>query len=144
MGTSIYKIGLWIVGFIIVFSTISYELGWFSEAVTVAKQEFGATAALKKYEWFKTVSSTLDEKKNTIQVYESNIDQMKIDYADTPRPKWEDVDKLQYNQWVTEVSGLKANYNDIVKDYNAQSSKFNWSAFNTTELPKKYDQYLIE
>lgn len=138
----IYQIGFFIVGFGIVFSVISYGLGWFSEAAVVAKEEFGAKASLKKYEWFKDAAATLDEKKHTIEVYQSGITQMEVEYADTPKIEWPQQDKQFYYQRSTEISGLKANYNDIVKEYNAQSSKFNWNIYNTSDLPRTYDAYL--
>lgn len=139
---SIYYGAFWLLGFMIIFSTIAYGLGWFGEAATVAKEEFGARSSLKKYEWFKDASETLQEKKQTIAVYEQNLTELKAEYEGTPRTEWDRIDKQQFNQWNMEVAGLKASYNKVVKEYNSQSSKFNWSAYNTTELPEEYDLYL--
>ena len=46
----IRKVVIWIFLLGIVFSAVSYALGWFSESATVAKDEFGAKASLKKYD----------------------------------------------------------------------------------------------
>lgn len=123
-------------------SVIGYFFGWFSEAAQVAQEEFGAKASLKKYEWFQDCANTIEEKSNTIKVYESNIANMNEMYGDSPRIEWDRIDKQQYNQWSAEITGIKASYNKVVKEYNSQSSKFNWSMYNESELPKKYDLYL--
>lgn len=140
--STILKGLLWLFGIVILFSTLSYGFGWFSEAAAVAKEEFGAKASLKKYEWFKDASETILEKKQTILVYQTNVDQMKKDYSDTKRKDWDRIDKQQYNQWSLEIVGLKASYNKVVKEYNAQSSKFNWKIYNTSDLPVTYNMYL--
>lgn len=140
----VWKGLLWLLGLSIVFGSIGYGLGWFSEAAEVVKEEFGPKAALKKYEWFKDASETLNEKRNTIMVYESNLKDMKEDYKEIPRFKWADIDKQQYNQWRMEITGIKASYNKVAKEYNSQSSKFNWSSFNTSNIPETYDLYLTQ
>jgi len=136
------KILIWILGLFILFSITGYVFSWFGEASTVAKEEFGAKASLKKYEWFKNAAETIQEKKQTIKIYESNISAMENDYKNVPRNKWSRLDKQQYNQWKMEIAGLKASYNKVVKEYNAQSSKFNWRLYNTSNLPKHYDLYI--
>ena len=115
---------------------------WVNEGATVAKEEFGPRGALAKYEWFKDASATIDEKFNTIKVYEQNKTDMLADYEGIPRKNWDKLDKRQYNQWAMEITGIKASYNKVVKEYNAASSKFNWQAFNTDEIPRSYDLYL--
>jgi len=135
---------LWVFFLGVMFSILSYAFGWFSEAAVVAKKEFGAEAALKKYEWFKDASETIEEKRQTISVYTSNIELMKTDYEDVKRADWDRIDKQQYNQWALEIVGLKASYNKVVKEYNAQSSKFNWNLYNTSDLPITYDLYLSQ
>lgn len=119
-----------------------YTMGWFSEAAQVAKEEFGAKASLKKYEWFKDCSATIEEKKSTILVYESRVTGMEDVYKGIPRKDWDRLDKQQYNLWTSEIVGIKASFNKVVKEYNAQSSKFNWSSYNDSGLPKHYDQYI--
>lgn len=111
------------------------------EAADVLQEEFGAQASIKKYEWFKDAYNTLEEKRQTILVYEGNLDNIEDQYENIPRREWDRIDRKQYNQWTLEISGLKASYNKVVKEYNAQSSKFNWSLYDTT-LPQKVNTYI--
>ena len=101
--------------------------GWISEAENVAQEEFGATGSLKKYEWFKDAAETINEKRQTIAVYENNLKLLNEQYGKIPRKDWDRLDKQQFNQWTMEITGIKASYNKVVKEYNSQSSKFNWS-----------------
>jgi len=121
---------------------VSSSCSWAIEGAQVAKEEVGPRAMLKKYEWFKDASATIDEKIHTINVYETNIVNMKEIYLDVPRKDWDRIDKQQYNQWSAEITGIKASYNKVVKEYNAQSSKFNWDYFNTVDIPESYNLYL--
>lgn len=139
---TIVKTMFWVLGIVILFSVIGYGLGWFSEAAVVAKEEFGAKASLKKYEWFKDASETIEAKRQTILVYEANLTDIDEQYGNVPRKDWDRLDKMQYNQWRAEITGIKASYNKVVKEYNAQSSKFNWRGYNTTDLPMTYDLYM--
>ncbi len=116
--------------------------GWFSEANTVAREEFGARGSLKKYEWFKDASETIIEKKQTIEIYQANLKSLSEEYEGTKRKDWDRLDKQQFNQWKLEIVGIKASYNKVVKEYNSQSSKFNWSFYNTSDLPRNYDLYI--
>lgn len=131
---------LFIVG--ILFAGASYVFGWFSEAAVVVKEEFGPRASLEKYEWFKDCSETILEKQNTIEVYEINTTLMEADYKGVPHKDWDRIDKQQFNQWRAEITGIKASYNKVVKEYNAQSEKFNWDLYNTSDLPPSYDLYI--
>lgn len=116
--------------------------GWISEADDVAQEEFGARGSLKKYEWFKDASETINEKLQTIEVYTQNLTQLQEDYEGISRKDWDRLDKQQYNQWNLEIVGMKASYNKVVKEYNSQSSKFNWQFYNTSELPRNYELYI--
>ncbi len=119
---------------------IGTVFGIFGEAATVAQEEFGAKAAVTKYEWFKDAHATISEKQATIATMEQDAARMKAEYGDTPRRDWDRTDKDQINQWRREVSGLKASYNGLVAEYNANSSKFTWSGFegDTPETLKEY------
>lgn len=115
---------------------------WINEGATVAREEVGPRAALKKYEWFKDASATIEEKGHTIRVYEMNRTDMFESYGSIPRKDWDTLDKRQYNQWSMEITGIKASYNKVVKEYNSASSKFNWNLFDTVDIPQAYDLYL--
>ena len=106
------------------------------EAEQVVFEEAGPRALLKKYEWFKDASAELDKKMADIKVYDSRIISMKEDYADTPRKEWDRTDKESFNQWQTELAGVKASYNQLAAEYNSQMAKFNWRFCNKGDLPE--------
>ena len=139
-------IALKVIGFMfgigIVISALGYGLGWFGEAAKVAQQEFGPSAMLQKYGWFKDAAAQLEKKQADIGVYASRMKAMDETYKDLARQKWPREDREQYNVWVSEVAGVKASYNSLAADYNAQMAKFNWSFANIGELPKGADKPL--
>ena len=143
-------IGLFIVS--VVIGGLGFVSGWFGEAATVAQEEFGPEAALEKYEWFKNASAQLDKKRADIKVYEANVQDLESDYEGTPRSKWDRVDKQQLSQWKMEVSGIKASFNSLAAEYNANSAKFNWKMFDTGKapdgsnypLPRTIKPYLVD
>ena len=120
-------------------AVIGYGLGWFSEAAQVAQEEFGPRAALQKYEWFKQAAAQLEKKQADITVYEGRQRAMDETYKDLARHKWPREDREQYNVWSSEVAGVKASYNALAADYNAQMAMFNWRFANVGELPKGAD-----
>lgn len=126
----------------VILSVIGYGLGWFGEAAKVAQQEFGPSAMLQKYGWFKDVAAQLEKKQADVGVYASRMKAMDETYKDLSRQKWPREDREQYNVWVSEVAGVKASYNSLAADYNAQMAKFNWSFANVGELPKGADKPL--
>lgn len=130
-------VAVFIVGIII--SVIGYGLGWFHEAAQVAREEFGARELLKKYEWFKDASAQLDKKVADIQVYDARLHSIAESYGNVPRKEWAREDREQYNIWSSEVAGVKASYNSLAAEYNAQMAKFNWRFANAGELPKGAD-----
>lgn len=113
-----------------------YVFGWFGEAAQVAREEFGPRAALQKYEWFKDASAQLDKKQADIKVYQSRVTAMDEMYKDTSRKEWPREDRSQYNIWLSEVAGVKASYNGLAAEYNAQMKKFNWRFANAGDLPE--------
>lgn len=126
----------------ILVSVIGYGLGWFGEAARVAKEEFGPRAMLEKYEWFKDVATQLEKKQADITVYSGRITAMDETYNDLARQKWPREDREQYNVWSSEVAGVKASYNSLAAEYNAQMAKFSWRFANVGELPKGADKPL--
>lgn len=129
---------------------IGTVFGIFGETAQVAKEQFGPRAMLQKYEWFKDCSAQLDQKVGSIGVYQQRIDSMIADYEGVSRKDWPRTDREQMSQWRAEVAGVKASYNQLSAEYNAQMSKFNWSFANagslpegaTTPLPREYKPYL--
>jgi len=136
-----YKIVLIVVAVFIGLFVIKTCNFFTRDAVDVAKEEFSPSAMLEKYEWFKNASAELDKKEKDIEVYQANINQMVEDYEDVKRKDWDRTDKEQLNQWRIELAGIKASYNSLVAEYNAQSSKFNWQKFEG-EIPKEYKKFI--
>lgn len=123
-------------------SVIGYGLGWFGEAAKVTQEEFGPRAMLEKYEWFKDAAAQLEKKQADISVYDGRLSAMNGTYKDLARQKWPREDREQYNVWSSEVAGVKASYNSLAAEYNAQMAKFNWRFANVGELPKGVDKPL--
>lgn len=132
----IWKIIIGAILIIIPLSLMSYTCGWFQEAGQVAQEEFGPRALLKKYTWFKDAAAELDKKLADLTVYENRFKGLKEDYEDTPRVKWAREDREQYNLWQSEVAGVKASYNSLAAEYNANMAKFNWRFTNVGDLPE--------
>lgn len=126
----------------ILVSVLGYGFGWFSEAAKVTQEEFGPRAMLKKYEWFKDASSELEKKQADVKVYEGRMTAMAESYKPFERQKWAREDREQYNVWSSEVAGVKASYNSLAAEYNAQMAKLNWRFANVGELPKGADNPL--
>lgn len=120
----------------VVITLIGYGFGWFGEAAKVTQEEFGPKAMLMKYEWFKDVVAQLEKKRADIEVYDGRIKTMNETYKDLARQKWPREDREQLNVWSSEVAGVKASYNSLAAEYNAQMTKFNWRFANAGELPK--------
>ncbi|MBA4234002.1 MAG: hypothetical protein C0465_25860, partial [Ralstonia sp.] len=96
---------------------LSYGIGWIGEAGQVVKEQFSPRALLQKYEWFKDASAQLDAKVANIDAAQARIKSMNETYAGTPRNQWVRADVEQYNLWQNEVSGLKANFNNLAAEY---------------------------
>jgi hypothetical protein len=114
---------------------LSYGIGWIGEAGQVVKEQFSPRALLQKYEWFKDASAQLDSKVANIDAAQARIKSMNETYAGTPRNQWVRADVEQYNLWQNEVSGLKANFNNLAAEYNASMAKFNYRFTNAGDLP---------
>jgi hypothetical protein len=124
---------------------------WFaSRAVDVAKQELDPAVLLKKYEWFKDAAANLGKHQANIAVYQSRVTEMKGDYEGVARKDWDRTDKEQMSLWHQEVAGVKAAFNSLAAEYNAQMAKINWRFCNrgmlpegaTEELPREFAAYI--
>lgn len=106
-----------------------------SEAKQVAQKEMGAKAAYRKYDWFKRAANELDAKLADLTVMQSKIDKrcgtdVKDNMIDT------------CTIWEQEQFGLKASYNALVAEYNANSDNFTWTLFNaeTDRPPLRFER----
>lgn len=126
-------------------AVIGRACSYAGEAAQVAQSELGAKALLRKYEWFKDAAAQLDKKRADISIYESQIRRGTGLAAD----RWT---KDRVFQWETEMLGVKASYNSLAAEYNAQMAKINWAFTNigslpagaTEPLPKTFKPYETE
>jgi hypothetical protein len=105
-------------------------------AFDTAYQEFKPEELLRKYEWFKNASASLDKKLADITIAETRMKKMELDYKGLPRKDWPREDREQYNLWSSETAGIRMSYNSLAAEYNAQMSKFNWRFTNAGDLPQ--------
>jgi hypothetical protein len=138
-----------VVPILLVLSLIGVGASWVSESFRVARDEFGATSLLRKYEWFKNAAASLDAKKASIKVYEKRLLSLQAGYGDLPRNKWSREDREQANLWEQEVAGMIAGYNNLAGEYNSAMAKINWRFCNAGDvpaggipLPREYRSYL--
>ena len=113
-----------------------FVAGYIEEAATVAREELGPRELLRKYEWFKDASAQLDAKQASISVYASRVSDMEKEYEGASRKEWDRVDKQQMSQWQSEVAGVRASFNQLAAEYNAQMAKMNWRFCNIGDLPE--------
>jgi hypothetical protein len=119
---------------LLILAVVFYVLGWFGEAGTVAREQFGPKAAIRKYEWFKDAAAQLDKKRADIAVYAAQVEA--AEKGDTShRDVRQDISLRR-----AELAGMIASYNALAADYNAASSKFNWSKFEG-DLPREVKEY---
>jgi hypothetical protein len=120
----------WIIVICIAIIGINFIVSGCNDTAKTVQKKFNASALLKKYEYFKDLSSAIDKKRADIQVYEEELSSMKIEDKD---------DKFYYQQRKSEVLGLVSIYNGLVSDYNSQMSKFNYRFTNKGEWsPESY------
>ena len=119
---------------------MGYVFGWCGQGAQVVQDEFGPRAALKKYEWFKDASAQLDAKRANIGASETRLKGLEDSYMrdgkPIPRSQWARTDLESYNQIQAEIAGIKASYNDLAAQYNADMKKFNYRFANRGELPE--------
>jgi hypothetical protein len=134
----------------IVTSVIGYALGWFGEAAEVAQEEFGPRAALEKYEWFINQANGIEKMDQDIALFESRVKSVEEQYAGygSSMSEWPPHIQAQYNrerqQAREDLLAVASQRNNLVRDYNAQSEKFNWKPFQTKpDKPKeRFHEYV--
>lgn len=148
-------VGVFGLGFILVIGSCVFSLATApikvaNQAAAVAFEEFGPRALLQKYEWFKDAAAALDKKRADVGVYDSRVAAMRESYGTAPRRDWAREDREQLSIWQSEVAGIKASYNQLAAEYNAQMAKFNWRFAEvgmlppgaTVPLPREFKPYL--
>jgi hypothetical protein len=128
---------------------VTRALGWWGEAADVAQTEFGPKAMLKKYEWFVDQASRIDKMDADVALYTKRVVGVADQYVSTfgaDKTAWSPAVQMQYNSERTQarddLMAIVSQRNNLVREYNAQSEKFNWSGFNTkADRPKpRYEE----
>ncbi|MBU0646914.1 hypothetical protein KKC67_00740 [Patescibacteria group bacterium] len=138
------KVILGILVLTVVLGTIFYFLGWFNEAALVAKKEFGAKAALSKYEWFVSQANGIEKMNKDISLFEArtkSVDEQYKGYGED-KAKWPLHISAQYSREkqlaIDDLIAVVSQRNNLVKEYNSASEKFNWRPFNSRkDRPKE-------
>ncbi len=147
-----WKVILFVVAFSVVVGVIGYGFGWFGEAAVVAQQEFGPKAALEKYEWFIDQNARIKKMDQDIVMFEkrgSSVDEQYKSYGDD-RSKWPPHIQVQFNrerqQAREDLIAVASQRNNLAREYNASSSKFNWAPFKTKPNPPKenFEEYVVK
>ena len=95
-----------------------------SKTTDVVDKEFNANALLKKYEYFKDLSSAIDKKRADIEMYKELLKSSKTD------------DKEYIQQKESELIGIISIHNSLCSEYNSAMSKFNYRFCNVGGLPQ--------
>lgn len=112
------------------------------ETADVAHEQFGPRALLKKYEWFKEASASLDAKRANLDAAHHRQQSLIDSYDKAARSKWSREDREQYNLWESEETGMAASYNQLAAEYNAKMAEINWKFANAGDLPQGADRVL--
>lgn len=107
-----------------------------TNAAAVVRKEFYPDALLRKYEWFKDAAAALDKKQADIGVYDSRLNELREAYKDQSRKAWPRDDREQFSIWSSEAAGVRASYNQLAAEYNAEMAKFNWRFTNAGDVPQ--------
>ena len=124
------------------FGLLSYFLGFVGNTAKTVEKEFFPSTLLSKYEWFKDAAAALDKKQADIQVYDRRLKELSVSYSGVKRNQWARDDREQYSIWMSEEAGVKASYNQLAAEYNAQMAKFNYRFTNVGDLPQGSDRPL--
>jgi hypothetical protein len=125
-----------IVGLVILV-VLGITLRWGGEAVEVGMEEFGPRSGLKKYEWFLEQASAIEKMDQDIKMFEDRVTKVEKQYKGygDDMSKWPLHIQAQYNrekqQAREDLIAIISQRNNLVKDYNAASEKFNWAPFQT-------------
>ncbi|HAT74055.1 MAG TPA: hypothetical protein DCS08_03550 [Candidatus Moranbacteria bacterium] len=145
-----FKVFFAVLAFLLVVSAVGYFLSWFGEAAKVAQEEFGAKAALTKYEWFIDQANAIEKMDKDVGLFETRIKSVDDQYKGygEDMAKWPPHIQMQYNgerqQARDDLIAVASQRNNLVKEYNSSSEKFNWKPFQTRpDKPKeRFHEYV--
>ncbi len=140
-----------IIGFLVL-GAVGLGLGWFDEATEVAQKEFGPKKALEKYEWFKEQAASIKKANEDVAMAEKRVGDIDRQYANygANQASWPPDVRVQYNSAIQQARddrfAIVSQRNNLVRDYNAASSKFNWSPFQTdpNKPDDSFQEYVIK
>ncbi len=146
---AVWTIALFVLLTTVVLGTIGSGLSWFGEGARVAKQEFGPQAMLHKYEWFVDQANAVKKMDQDVVIFKQRQVSTKTQYAGygNDMSKWPLDVRVQYNtaigQTRDDLAAVISQRNNLVRDYNAASEKFNWSPFQTrsNKPDQRFDEY---
>ncbi len=150
---ALFSWGFGILLLIAALGAVAYGLGWIGSAGEVAKEEFGPEAALEKYEWFIDQAAAIEKADSDIALFELRRANIEIQYASTygaDKTKWSPSVQTQYNHEMQiardDLLAIVSNRNNLVKEYNAQSQKFNWAPFKGRDdyPPENFVNYVVK
>lgn len=132
----------WIVGTMMIVIVAVAVVRSFGDTVDTVHKEFSSSALLKKYEYFKDVSASIDKKRADLEAYKSELSGYKVTDKDS---------RFYFEQRKSEALGLLSSYNGLVAEYNSAMSKFNYRfcnagtmpASNLDPLPREYKPYIL-
>lgn len=108
---------------ILILSLLSlFSCRYIGDAQDTTFNEFKASTMLKKYEYFKDLSASIDKKRADIEMYQSEISTIK--------------DEFYLQQRKSELLGIISLHNQLCAEYNSAMSKFNYSFCNAGSLPE--------
>jgi hypothetical protein len=113
-----------------------------NDAQTTIFNETKLSTSLKRYEWFKNAAAALEAKLSTLKAYEARKQSLMDQYEGQPRKEWAREDREQFNVWESEFVGIKASYNTLASEYNANMAKINYAYTNIGGLPYGADEPL--
>src|SRR5262249_13571518 len=111
-------------------------VGWFGRVATVASEEFDPRVMLNRYMWFKDAAAQLDKLDADIRVYDARGKALADQYDGVPRAQWPRDDRQEASLISAEVAGVKAGYNSLAAEYNANMAKLNFAFTNAGSLPQ--------
>ena len=126
-----------IIAISIVIGVTGTIFGWFGEAADVVQEEFGPRTAMDKYEWFIGQASAIEKMDKDISLFESRVESIESSYAGYGENKtqWPIDIRTTYNHEISiardDLVAVISQRNNLVKEYNAASEKFNWAPFKT-------------
>lgn len=124
--------------FSILLLLLLYSCGYVQDAKETTWEQTRPKMLLKKYEYFKDLSATLQQQKANLEMYKEELSDSTLTGEYRQQRK-------------SEALGIAANYNGLAAEYNAAMSKINYEfcnvgtlpASNLTPLPREFAPYIF-